>query len=137
MKLKIFTLLFFTVLLFGCSDDDGKNDNKTEIEYYLRVESPVNYIIEIKYKNPDGSTVVVPTDSNTIKLEEGNLVWSKKIKVDVPFDAELSVEQVNTSNIEIRYSMSIFKGDDVMEFYIGRVEPGLRNVGTVDVTIAE
>ncbi len=137
MKLKVISILLFTFFLFACSDDDSTSDTKTEIEYYLRVESPVNYIIEIKYKNPDGSTVLVPTDSDAVQLEDGDIVWSKKIKVDVPFDAEFSVEQVNTSNASVRYSMSIFKGDDVMEFYIGRLEPGTRNLGTVDVTIAE
>ena len=128
--------LAFLLLSLACSKSDD-TDNRTEIEYFFQLESSTNYIVDIIYTNATGNEVIVSQDSDDINLIDGNLEWSKKVNVNLPFEAELKVHLSNFSDRNINYTLIIYKDGEPLDFVSANVPAISETEANVSITVAE
>jgi len=116
--MKKITLLFMTAMLsanFACTNN-SPDSYTADVEY--KVTSSSDMMVDIWYRNESGQMVQLFTP-------DGSLNWSKRLTVNIPFEANLSAGFYNNGLNTETCSVQILVDDQLIEDYPGSLAASL------------
>lgn len=103
----LFSILLLTFFMSSCSSDDDSNSIKVKYE----ISGIDNSIIEIKYTKANGETQII---SDFGQFAAGGETKTISVsKNDLPFNANLNVTFINTTNATKQYVLAIYGTEEL------------------------